>query len=225
MGRHLVTLLAAALVGLDAGREFERALTRQTLQTNEYAAQAAAGQILHVLRGFGDMLERCAQDPEVIARLASSDHSRDHELLRPLEACAPRTTFDSVMLVGVDGRPRLRVPELGKEYLERSFAFRDYFEGARRLAERRTTARAGGGASEAEPVYVARAHRSEGDGQFKYSLGIPVFEHWASANPVCVGYLMATLATSSSIASLSFCGSSSARWQPSPRTSGTNSVR
>jgi serine/threonine-protein kinase len=205
-----VTVLAAAVVGLGAGREFERELTRQTLQTNAYAAQAAAGQILHVLRGFGDKLQSCATDPEIIARLASTDRARDHELVRPLETCAPRSTFDSVMLLGLDGRPRRRIPDLGPAYLERSFAFRDHFQGTKRLAERqsraRQKAREHGGALVVEPIYVARPHISEGDGKFKFSLGVPIFDHRVSHEPVCVGYVMATLSTRSSIESLSFSG-------------------
>jgi serine/threonine-protein kinase len=202
--------VAAGAVGLWTARELEVALRRQVLQSNMYAAEAKAGEVLYLLRGFADHLRACAVDPVVIAHLARPDPKTvpDAPLAHALETCAPSSTFDSLLLLDPLGNPVLRAPYVSTEYLSRNFSFRDYFSGAQRLAERRLSGHGGGaspGQPELEAVYVARAHTSEGDGQFKFSLSIPVFDGSSSrSGPKCLGYLMATLGTDSTIASLSF---------------------
>ncbi|HET7541805.1 MAG TPA: protein kinase [Polyangiaceae bacterium] len=199
-----VLTLTAATVGLWASREFEQALRRQVLEANMYAAQATAGQVLHLLRGFGDSLQACAENSAVVAHLSAT--RRSPELTRALATCAPEQTFDSVLLLDMAGNAVDRVPSVGEDYLKQNFSFRDYFVGAQRLAQQRARARPDAIADPAprEVAYVARAHVSEGDGQFKFSISIPIFDAKASEKPRCVGYVMATSGTNSTLASLSF---------------------
>jgi hypothetical protein len=56
----------------------------------------------------------------------------------------------------------------------------------------------------AEMVYVGRPHRSEGDGKVRLPIATPVFASSKDGRPLHLGYLMATLGTDSTIASLTF---------------------
>ncbi|HEX6765814.1 MAG TPA: hypothetical protein VF103_10065, partial [Polyangiaceae bacterium] len=195
---------AAVLVGLWTTGGLETTLRDQITRANAYAARATAGQVLLLLRGFGDALRPCSKHPAIVEHLAGH-RSSDGAIDGALETCAPKSTFDSILLLDLDGCPLARIPKPKRGYFERCFAFRDYYQGAKRLATRRVEwqrlAREARG-PEPEDLYVARAHRSEGDNQFKFSLGMPVFDApLGSGDAKCVGYLMATLGTDSTIAS------------------------
>ena len=87
----------------------------------------------------------------------------------------------SSIVVGTDGFLRAQWPLPQIEIWSRRFDFRDYFRGARALAE--------GG----QPVaYVARAFRSGRDGEMKFGVSMPLLDgsRW-------VGVLTAIVATDS----------------------------
>ncbi|MGC4087906.1 MAG: protein kinase [Polyangiaceae bacterium] len=200
----LAIVLAAAVVSLWTTRGHEQVLREQVLSANRYAAQATAGQVLLQLRSFGDRAQTCVEDARV--RDAVLSHASHDELRSALRECAPKSVFDSVMLLDADAYPVLREPDGPPENMSKSYAFRDYYRGAQRLAKRLLVERAlGRNEFPRENFYVSRAHTSEGDGQFKLSLSTPVFSLASGAEaPRVLGYLMTTLGTDESLASLSF---------------------
>jgi serine/threonine-protein kinase len=135
---------------------------RQTaLTANAAVASGQAGAILFQLREYADRVEQAARDPEIAVLLEAPPFVPRAPTLLDADARG----FTGVMLIHPDGylRAQWPVPREPDVYAK-SYAFRDYFRGARALGER------------AEPgVYLARAFRSEGDRQFKFALATPVF--------------------------------------------------
>ncbi|HEV8547574.1 MAG TPA: hypothetical protein VGQ57_01080, partial [Polyangiaceae bacterium] len=204
----IVLVLAAGLVGAWTTGELERTLRNQVTRANAQAARATAGQVLLLLRGFGDALRPCSKEAAIAQHLSNHLGRGDGELVRLLARCAPPATFDSLLALDLDGCPAARTPDprpLNPDYYEHCFDFRDYYVGAKRLAARRSEWQRlslGTRGTEPEDVYVARAHRSEGDFEFKFSLAMPIFDApLGNPDAKCVGYLMATLATDSTIGS------------------------
>jgi len=114
-------------------------------------------------------IARLAQLPEVIALAASSIVENPSRLL-----IERSRGFDLVFVLGPDGRARARTTRKSDEYLQRSFAFRDYFRGARELALVDCDA-SGTRTTEVERrAYVSRAHISESDDQFEFVVAAPI---------------------------------------------------
>jgi hypothetical protein len=199
----MLVAFAATGVATWTLREHERALQQQILQANRYAAQATAGQVLHVLRSMGDRLRECAMQPDIIAALQHGRRSLEPDPHAALRDCGLGTQFDSALLLDLEGHPVLRAPFMPPGYEQRSFLFRNYLMGARRLALRRQE-RGSRADATTEAVYIGRPHRSEGDGKVRLPIATPVFATSRDGHLLHVGYLMATLGTDSTIASLTF---------------------
>ncbi len=199
----LLVVLAATGVAAWTMREHERALQQQTLQANRYAAQATAGQVLYVLRTLGERLRTCAAQPQIIAALRRVPRPVEADPTAALRDCGLGSHFDSALALDLEGHPVLREPVMPPGYEQRTFLYRDYVIGAQRLAQRR---RQSGSSPEdiAETVYVGRPHRSEGDGKVRLPIATSVFALGRDGRAQHVGYLMATLGTDSTIASLTF---------------------
>jgi hypothetical protein len=80
-----------------------------------------------------------------------------------------------MFLMGPDAKQRGRTSVKSAEYLARSFEFRDYFRGARRLGREVCQGeRAPDAGIDPRRAYVARAHTSESDGQFEFAISAPL---------------------------------------------------
>jgi eukaryotic-like serine/threonine-protein kinase len=178
----VLLLVVVAATALSVARAQEEELRRDTLHLNAYAARAVAGAVAFQLREQVDPLTEAAADPS-IARLLSGV-AEDASVLKRWRA---GTSFDSLFALDRSGAVVARAPAPPAGYLGADFSWRDYFTGAKRLAER---GRRGG--------HISRAFRSEADGQYKFALSAPVYGEGGA----WLGVLVATLGTDSALGSL-----------------------
>jgi serine/threonine-protein kinase len=160
-------LTATTRVALSTTRELEQALLSHVLHANADAAQARAGQVLFQLRELSAPVARCAGDVRIEGLFAKSDGPISAARAdRLLVECGAKTLFDSVALVDRAGNERARLPRRTSTPAREEIVRRDYYQGARRLAE-----------SGARSIHVGRVQRSEdGDGARRLSLSTPVFD-------------------------------------------------
>jgi serine/threonine-protein kinase len=151
------TLMAVMLVlAVWRARAVEEA---HLLDTNAFIASGQAGAALFQLRAFADRVERAARHPLVISLLASGQVVDP----APRDMAPLATGFDSVFLVNNGGRVLADWPSTAPQVFQRNYAFRDYFRGARKLAEAGVAG-----------AYVARAYRSESRGRLEFAISAPV---------------------------------------------------
>jgi hypothetical protein len=157
-------LLAAVSYLWDYSARAERA----ALDTNAFIASGQAGAALFQLREYADRILQTASMTEVVA-LASDVVG---PLERPRVLAALHDDFETIFIVAVDGRVRSLRPDSGRDLFKRSFAFRDYFRGARLLGEKGVRG-----------AYVARAFRSESDDKLTFGVSAPLFDgdRWVGA--------------------------------------------
>jgi serine/threonine-protein kinase len=169
----LILVLAVALLsGWWLWRKDQR-LVRDTLDTNTFIAGSQAGAALAQLREYAERVAQSARDPELVKLLAEG---RIVEPALPLKARLG--SYDNLALFNSEAYIIAEWPQPDPIVYARSYGFRDYFSGARYLAEHRLP----GG-------YVARAFRSETQGRLVFAFSAPVLDE----RGVAVGVLMATL--------------------------------
>lgn len=139
-------------------------------QTNASVAGMQAVAVNLQLRAYKHRIAELAQDPEVVALLGAEPQQHLSPALQ--DRAAP---FDTMFVMGPDGRQRARTSLKPAEYLARSFVFRDYFKGAQKLAaEVCQEQRAVGSAFHPRRAYLARAYSSESDGHFEFAISAPL---------------------------------------------------
>jgi hypothetical protein len=173
----LCALIALSVALLFLGWQQRQRHLRDAVVANTAIASGQAGAALLLLRAQGDRVLAAAELP-VIAELAARD--------KLLEDPGPEVKqlalgVDSVYVVSTDGYVRAQWPLPPQVIWERSYLFRDYFRGAKSLADRG-----------ARGVYVAGAFRSERDEELKFAVSAPIYAdgHWQ-------GVLVAAIATDS----------------------------
>jgi serine/threonine protein kinase len=155
-------------------------------QTNTSVAGMQAVAVNLQLRAYEDRVAELAQDPAIVALLDVEPPDGFSPLLEQRIS-----TFDTLFALATDARQRGRTSRRPPEYLTRSFEFRDYFIGARRLGHQLCPASVGAHpAPGTRRAYVARAFTSEADGHFEFAISAPlcVGGKWAGA-------IVATVAT------------------------------
>ena len=168
----LVLVLAIALLSCWWLWRKEQRVLRDTLDTNAFIAGSQAGAALAQLREYAERVAQAAQEPEVVNLLAQG---RIVVPALPLES--RRGSFDTLTLFNNDAYIVAQSPRRELIFYDRNYGFRDYFSGARYLAEQHLS----GG-------YVARAFSAEPDGQLVFAFSAPVLD----ARGVALGVLMAT---------------------------------
>ncbi len=148
---------------------------REELSANTYAARTVAGTVLFKLEEYSDAVEQTARNP----RLHELIQRRDTRALRDfcretyeayeeprlgLKLPGGAPPFDSWLLLDRQGAVLARWPDPPQEYLQKKFAWRDYFRGAKQRAfEGRTL------------PYISRAFRSEVDEKsYRFAISAPV---------------------------------------------------
>jgi hypothetical protein len=137
-------------------REVKDALREQIV----FSASAQAGAVTNELRAGVARVDDMARDPEIQALV------HHHDLYSPPQRLAERASgFDGISVFTTEGeltarwpKPRVRVDIL-------NYAFRDYFQGQRRL-----------GLAGQHGVYIGRAFRSVGDQQVMLGFSAPLFD-------------------------------------------------
>jgi len=142
-------------------------------QTNAAVAGMQAVAVNLQLRAYEQRIAELAQDPAIVAILDSTTPGGLSPTL--LSHLAP---FSTMFVIARDGRQRGRTSFKPPEYLARSFAFRDYFIGARRLGAQACQS---GPASRSRRAHLARAFTSEADGHFEFAVSAPLCrgDEWA----------------------------------------------
>jgi len=148
--------------------------------TNVVAANASiasgqAGAALFQLREYADHVLNLAHEPEVQATLARGRPGHAAPELQRLAG-----GFDGVMVLDLDGYIVGEWPSPAPFVYDRSFDFRDYFRGARRLAETGTPG-----------AYVARAFQSESTGRLEFGISTTVRDGRGAVIGFVVGVLNA----------------------------------
>ena len=169
----LVTVLAVALLcGSWLWRKDQR-LMRDTLETNGFIAGSQAGAALAQLREYAERVAQAARDPEVAKLLAQGGIV---EPALPLESRIG--SFDNLALFKNDAYIVAQWPRPQTIVYSRNYGFRDYFSGARYLAEHHLPG-----------AYLSRAFHSESQGQLVFAVSAPVLNEQGAA----IGVLMATV--------------------------------
>jgi serine/threonine-protein kinase len=176
--RGAALLSAVLVVGLGAlltleafGRE-----ERAQLETNGFVASGQAGAVLYQLREYADHIQQAAAAPQVVALASLAQRAASPAVLEPVAG-----PFHDVFVVSTEGVLTAQWPHANEATRGRSYAFRDYFRGARELGLR------GSGAG-----YVARAFRTERDGGLEFAVSAALL-----AEGRWVGVLVGTIAANS----------------------------
>jgi serine/threonine protein kinase len=169
-------------------RVAESAALERQLQENGSLAQVQAVAFQFQLREYQHRLARLSTQPDIVALLHSTKQQAPSQVL--LDRLYG---FDSLFVLAPDGVMRARTTWKPEEYLNRSFAFRDYFQGARELGRRVCANGASKGTSDQPAAYLSRAHISESEGEFEIAISAPVCDAtgW-------IGILAATISSNRS---------------------------
>jgi eukaryotic-like serine/threonine-protein kinase len=138
-------------------------------QTNATIAGMQAVAVNLQLRIYKERISQLARDPEVIALLETDVIGNPSPTL--VERLPP---FETMFVIAPDGVQRARTSQKDRDYLARSFAFRDYFKGAEALSRELCVAAGSPTPPPAPRAFVARAHLSESDGHFEFAISAPL---------------------------------------------------
>lgn len=145
-----------------------QAVARQE-QENQSIATVQAVAFHFQLLEYAHRVARIAEQPDVIATLAAANIESPSPVL-----VARSRGFDSMFTMAPDGRQRARTTEKSLEYLQRTFEFRDYFIGARKLALTQCAPPKPGSAPPEPQAFLGGTHRSESDDQFEIVIAAPI---------------------------------------------------
>ncbi|HEY3496049.1 MAG TPA: serine/threonine protein kinase [Polyangiaceae bacterium] len=164
----LALSLVLASAALRTFSELTAELDAQQERTSVMASIQAVAMKLQ-LREYRRRVALLAEDPAVEGLLASARVEAPSAVL-----LQRRQGFDGMFVLAPDGRQRARTTEQSDSYLERTFAFRDYFRGARALALSACAPHSAPEGAREPEAYVARAYKSEGNGLFEFAVSAPV---------------------------------------------------
>jgi hypothetical protein len=165
-----VAAVALSIVWRAGQRERDR-----ILDSNAFIASSQAGAALFQLRAYADHVIEVARHPVVRDILAIGAVRRSALELQSLAG-----GFDGVFVMTGDARILAQWPAAAPYVYERSYTFRDYFRGARRLAETRTPG-----------AYIARGFRSESHDKLQFAISTPVLDAHGTQIGLVVGTLSA----------------------------------
>jgi tRNA A-37 threonylcarbamoyl transferase component Bud32 len=191
-------LLVAAVGAVSIARAQEADLRRDALRVNVYAARHVAGAVLFELAQYRQILERAAAHPELIAafqthdtatlQLFCKDGFASKDSPHGLKPSGSGSPFIGWFIMDTDGAAIARWPiPQQRDFLYKNYGWRDYFQGAKRLAAMKQRA-----------AYVSRAFTSEANRKYTFALSAPVL----AEDGTWLGVLMATVASDSTLGAL-----------------------
>ncbi len=176
--------------GLLAG-ELETTKRAQIQENNKNMAAMFAGTLLSQLRVLGNMVETAAQEKELIEALQEDDISRlDNFCLAKYRLSEPAVpgVGSPITLWFVIDREGVLIALSGKYESQisrgQSYDWRDYFNGAKELADRGLRA-----------VYVSRAYQSENEHLYGFSFSTPIYAYDGGL----AGVLVANISSSANL--------------------------
>jgi eukaryotic-like serine/threonine-protein kinase len=181
-----LSLLFVIGIGLRTALTARAQHVEQAQQTNASIAGMQAVAVNLQLRAYKQRVAELSRDPEVLGLVTAGEPTIPSTILQ-----ARAASFDTMFVLGVDGRQQARTTQKSREYMARTFSFRDYFRGAQALAAQVCREQRGGGSVAAQQgAYLARAYRSESDGHFEFALSAPL-----CSGSTWIGVLGATIGT------------------------------
>jgi predicted Ser/Thr protein kinase len=188
----LWTLLVVAVGAVRIARAQEGDLRSEALRSNVYAARLMAGAVLFELAQYSQSVERAAAEPALVAALQERDAAA-------MEAfCKDRFTYydgppgglrssGACFILDTTGLGLAHWPPQPRTVVGKSYEWRDYFQGAKRLSD-----------NGQRTAYVSRVIKSEGDDKYAFALSAPVY----AADGRWLGVLMTLVASGSTLGSL-----------------------
>jgi serine/threonine-protein kinase len=200
-------LLVTTVAALFVAQSQQQSRQREELRTNMYAARTLAGMVLFHLRQSSDAVSQAAAAPRLREALKRRElPALQHFCRDTFEAYEdPRagmkltgkpSPFNYWFVLDTEGRAMARWPEPPRDFLLRTFGWRDYFQGARRLAVQGQRA-----------SYVSRAFKSEADDRYRIAVSAPVYDEQGA----WLGVLVGMVETGSTLGSLHLDDSGAAR--------------
>ncbi|MFY0567998.1 serine/threonine protein kinase [Archangium lansingense] len=207
VGSIIWLLLVTAGAALTVARAQVDDRRREELSTNIYAARTVAGTVLFRLGEYSDAIERAASAPRLRELLQHQNLPALQEFCREMYESHedPRlglklpggdSPFDSWFILDAQGTVLARWPEPPRDFLGKGFAWRDYFEGAKRHALAR----------QPQP-YISSAFLSEADDRHRFAISIPLLD----AEGGWQGVLVGMVGTGATLGSLSLSDPDEAR--------------
>ena len=186
-GRHPLAAALGALLILAAAYVVVTALLlaraqQIALHAADFAARSAANLTAERVERLAALVESGGREPQVARALGSAPDRDPTAVCTELYARHRAHPFESWWLFDQDGVMRGRWPMALRDNRGKSYAFRDYFQGAARLAQERRPG-----------VHVSRAFRSEDDHSHTVALAVPIHD----ADGRWVGVLAVSLPTGS----------------------------
>jgi serine/threonine-protein kinase len=172
LGAMLSALLFLLVSGLRLRATYRAEADVLANEQRENAAMASVQAVAFRFQLLESMhrVAELARQPEIVALIAVDNPPNPSPVL--LDRVQG---FDTMFVVNTEGIQRGRTTKKSPEYLARSFAFRDYFRGARELGLKECVPFDEG--SRARPPrsgYLARTHISESDGDFEFAVSAPI---------------------------------------------------
>ena len=203
----LLTARAVALVG-----EQQAVKRAQVLQVNMRDAANGAGTVLAHLRWLSDVVKRAAGDEALVRAVEGDDEAAMQAFCArtyahseyPVNGVPSR--FDLWMILDHEGVLRAQFGKKGGLPVgpERDFKWRDYFTGAKRIAD------------DGEYLtHISRAFRSEHDRDYKFAISTPIYGKDGSL----AGVLVAGVAEDAKLLSPALDGAESVTVLAAPRDS------
>ncbi|MFL5359127.1 serine/threonine protein kinase [Archangium sp.] len=195
----LLWCLSVAAVGaVRIERAQEEDLRRDALRVNLYAARLVAGTVLFELAQYRQGVEHATAQPRLVAALQTRDAAALEAFCRDgftyydgprggLKSSDAGSPFSLCFVQDTAGRTLGRWPEPPRAILGKDYGWRDYFQGARRLA-----------AEGRRAAYISRAFETESDGKYAFALAAPVY----AADGTWLGVLVVNVATDSRLGML-----------------------
>jgi len=191
----LATLLVGLLLGWHFERDQEDELRGGALGFNVYAARYAAGAVLSQLLLYSHDVEHAAQERALVDALQAGDvtalQSFCRERFKYDEGPRAGSGFSGVCFI-LDTTGRIVAcwpPEVAPAIVGNDYHWRDYFQGAERLATQHKRA-----------TYVSRAYKAEADHLYAFALAAPVY----AADDTWAGVLALSVRTNSTLGALRF---------------------
>ena len=200
--------------------EHEATRVARLTQANMNSAAMVAGTVLAQLRDLGDTVREVSRDPWLVTALRRRDPqlmrrfceavyvARDEHEGRLPEQNAP---FDTWFVLDLEGRLIAQGGKAEVHVLGGVYAWRDYFVGARQLADRRERA----------VTHVSKVFLSENDGNYKFALSTPIYDHGGEP----LGVLVAAVAAAARLGNLVVEDPDSAAALVGPRDVDRNGAR
>lgn len=185
--RHpLVAALGALLLFAGAYTVITALLLARAQQTAlhaaDFAARSAANLTAEHIERLTALVATAALDPRIAPAVKSATNEEATEACAALSTHYTAHPFEGWWLFDRSGIMRGRWPVSLNDNRGKSYAFRDYFQGAKKLAE-----------AQRREVYVSRAFRSESDDSHEVALAVPVYD----ADGRWIAVLAASLPTGS----------------------------